>query len=144
MNTDQTPPSTRHGRNVRTEAVLRQAVEYRFRPVLDDIDAQNILFEWDALRKAARPSPFGDTLDWIPIDKAPKPKGGPLAVILLGFEDSGEGGWPTCQGYWNHQLDDWVVASPFNPYYMLLSAMTDYKPTHYLPLPKAPITKHKV
>lgn len=58
----------------RIEAVLKQAVEYRFRHVLDDIDAQNILFELEALRKATRPSPSDGTLDWIPIDKAPKPK----------------------------------------------------------------------
>lgn len=78
------------------------------------------------------------SMDWKPIAEAPKNPDGPMHSVLLGFEDVGDGGWPSCQGYWSQMLNDWVVASPFNPQYATLSQMTDYKPSHYMPLPPSP------
>ena len=66
-----------------------------------------------------------------PIDTAPR-----TGLILLGFEDTGEGGWPCCQGFWSVLLNDWLVASPFHAHYGVLSEMTDYRPTHWAYMPQ--------
>lgn len=70
-----------------------------------------------------------------PIDTAPK-----TGLIILGFKDTGEGGWPCCQAYWSPEWRDWVVANPFYPTYEVLRQMTDYRPTHWTNMPE--ITDH--